>query len=177
VKNTMLAKIAIVMVMMVLLTGCGKAEETVAEAPAAEQQAESASAEADDTAAMTVADIYQKIAESVELYSPFCWDDEFISNYYDIDVTALEEYVFSMSEDATSAETIIIMKAKSAETVEELKSCLQVVVDEKKNEMENYLPEQFAIVEKSAVQVKGQYVWLVISENAGTITEIIEAGI
>ena len=67
----MLAKIAIVMVMMVLLTGCGKAEETVAEAPAAEQQAESASAEADDTAAMTVADIYQKIAESVELYSPF----------------------------------------------------------------------------------------------------------
>ena len=82
-----------------------------------------------------------------------------------------------MSEDATSAETIIIMKAKSAETVEELKSCLQVVVDEKKNEMENYLPEQFAIVEKSTVQVKGQYVWLVISENAGTITEIIEAGI
>ena len=52
--------------------------------------------------------------------------------------------------------------------------CLQTVVDEKKNEMENYIPEQFAIVEESKVQTKGNYVWLVISENAKTITDIIE---
>ena len=47
-------------------------------------------------------------------------------------------------------------------------------MDEKKNEMENYIPEQFAIVEKSKVQTKSNYVWLVISENAETITDIIE---
>ena len=74
-------------------------------------------------------------------------DEDFISNYYGIDVATLSEYVFSMSEDAAQAETIIILKAEKSEDLETLSSCLQTVVDEKKNEMENYIPEQFAIVE------------------------------
>lgn len=144
------------------------------------------SAPADTTAVQTdevkkeakaIADIYDEITKSVTLYSPFCWDEEFISNYYGIDVTSLEEYVFSMSEDATSAETIIIMKAKDSASVAGLSDCLQMVVDEKKNEMENYLPEQFEIVAKSSVQTKDNYVWLVISENADAITKIIEDNI
>ena len=127
--------------------------------------------------AKTIADIYEEITQSVTLSSPFCWDEEFISNYYGIDVTSLEEYVFSMSEDATSAETVIIMKVKDSASISGLCDCLQVVVDEKKNEMENYLPEQFEIVEKSSVQTKDNYVWLVISENADAITKIIEDSI
>ena len=62
-------------------------------------------------------------------------------------------------------------------SVSGLKDCLQVVIDEKKNEMENYLPEQFDIVAKSSVQTKDNYVWLVISENADAIIKIIEDGI
>ena len=41
------------------------------------------------------------------------------------------------------------MKAKNADDLTGLSDSLQTVVDEKKNEMENYIPEQFAIVEKS----------------------------
>lgn len=76
-------------------------------------------------------------------------DGEFISNYYGIDTAVLEEYVFSMSEDAAQAETIILMKVKNTEDLEAFAECLQTIVDEKKNEMENYIPEQFAIVEKA----------------------------
>ena len=35
----------------------------------------------------------------------------------------------------------------------------------------------FEIVEKSSVQIKDNYVWLVISENADAITSIIKDGI
>ena len=124
--------------------------------------------------AKSIDEIYQEITQSVTLQSPACMDEDFISNYYGIDTKTLSEYVFSMSEDAAQAETIIIMKAEQSEDLEGLSSCLQTVVDEKKNEMENYIPEQFAIVEKSKVQTKGNYVWLVISENAKSITDIIE---
>lgn len=154
-------------IVMLLLCGCAK------EAPA--ESAEPATQTAESVKeAKTIDEIYDEITASVELYSPFCWDDEFITNYYGIDITSLEEYVFSMSEEATSAETIIIMKAKDAATVSDLSDCLQMVVDEKKNEMENYLPEQFDIVAKSSVQTKDNYVWLVISENADAIITIIE---
>lgn len=165
-KRISLKKYLMILTSVMLLSGCADS------AAAATVQTEEVQKEAE-----AITDIYDEITKSVTLYSPFCWDEEFISNYYDIDVTGLEEYVFSMSEDATSAETIIIMKAKDSSSVSDISDCLQVVVDEKKNEMENYLPEQYEIVAKSSVQTKDNYVWLVISENADAITKIIEYSI
>lgn len=125
----------------------------------------------------SIDEIYQEIEQSVTLKSPQRMDEDFISNYYGIDTASLEEYVFSMSEDAAQAETIIILKVKNTDDLTGLTESLQTVVDEKKNEMENYIPEQFAIVEKSKVQTKDHYIWLVISDNADTITDIIESGL
>ena len=167
-KKMKIKKYLLLLTSVVLLTGC--TDSTPANTVTTAQTEETVEAKA-------ITEIYEEITQKVTLYSPFCWDDEFISNYYGIDVSSLEEYVFSMSEDATSAETIIIMKAKDAASISGLSDCLQVVVDEKKNEMENYLPEQFEIVEKSSIQTKNNYVWLVISENADTITKIIEDSI
>lgn len=153
------------------LAGCSSSAPASTSSPAAEETSAAV------REAKPIADIYDDITKSVTLVSPFCWDDEYISNYYGIDTASLEEYVFSISEDATSAETVIIMKAKEGSDLAALSDCLQMVVDEKKNEMENYLPEQFAIVEKSSVKTVNQYVYLVISENNDAITKIIEDNI
>lgn len=173
-KRMTIKKYVLILTSVMLLGGCGNSTSanTVSTEAIATTQSEEEIKEP-----TAIVDIYNEITQKVTLYSPFCWDDEFISNYYGIDVTSLEEYVFSMSEDATSAETIIIMKSKDSASISGLSDCLQVVVDEKKNEMENYLPEQFEIVEKSSVQTKNNYVWLVISENANAITKIIEDSI
>ena len=131
----------------------------------------------DNAQAKSIDEIYQEIEQSVSLQSPQRMDDDLISNYYGIDAATLDSYVFSMSEDAAQAETIIIMKVKNTDDLTGLADSLQAIVDEKKNEMENYIPEQFAIVEKSKVQAKDNYVWLVISDNADAITDIIENGL
>ena len=177
-KKIQFEKYAIILAGALLLGGCSQsapADSTSVEV--ATVQSDSSQTETAQKEAKSIADLYTEIETSVTLYSPFCWDDDYISNYYGIDVSTLDEYVFSISEDATSAEAVIIMKAKDASDTAALSDCLQVVVDEKKNEMENYLPEQFEIVKKSSVQTKDNYVWLVISENADAITKIIEDGI
>ena len=131
--------------------------------------------EAEETVnARPVKEIYEDIKQAVELHSPVEMADSFISNYYGIDPEKLEEYIFVMSEEATSAETIVIMKVKDEGDVEKISEALQVVVDEKRGEMENYLPEQFEIVDKSSVKSKGSYVYLVISESGDTIVQMIE---
>ena len=172
-KKISFEKYAIILAGALLLGGCS--QSAPAESTSAKVSTEQS--ESNQVETKSVSDIYTEIETSVTLYSPFCWDDDYISNYYGIDVSTLDEYVFSISEDATSAEAVIIMKAKDASDIAALSDCLQVVVDEKKNEMENYLPEQFEIVKKSSVQTKDNYVWLVISENADAITKIIEDGI
>lgn len=154
---------------------CGCASQT-AQAPDSAAEGD-ASGETPEETAKSVEEIYQEIEQKVALASPACMDGEFIENYYGIDTSALEEYVFSMSEDAAQAETVIIMRVKEKDDMAGIAECLQTVVEEKKNEMENYIPEQFAIVEKSEVVEKDNYVWLVISENADEITDIIESGL
>lgn len=166
--------LACVMAMSVLMGGCGGAEAT--EASAVEESNE-VEAVVEAIPAKPVQEIYEEIAQAVELQSPVPMTDSFISNYYGINPEKLEEYVFVMSEEATSAETVAIMKVKEEGDVENIKAALQVLVDEKRGEMEDYLPEQFEIVDKSSVKTKGNYVYLVISGQADAITKIIENGI
>ncbi len=169
--------VAALAAIMLVCTGCSS-DKAVPTANTTDQTAVSDTADNTDTkTAKSIDEIYQEIGQTVTLQSPQCMDDDFISNYYGIDASMLEEYVFSMSEDAAQAETVIIMKLKNTDDLASLQDSLQTVVDEKKNEMENYIPEQFAIVEKSKVQTKENYIWLVISENADAITDIIESGL
>ena len=171
-----------------VLGGCGKAAgETQAvsmkeEQPGTDEAAQEAgneggAEESKAEEAKSVQDIYEEITQKVELCSPVTMRDSFISNYYGIDPDKLEEYVFSMSEDATSAETIIIMKVRNEADTEEISAALETVRDEKSGEMKDYLPAQFEIVDKSSVKTEGSYVYLVISERADEIIRVIRVGI
>lgn len=80
----------------------------------------------------SIQSIYDEIIQTVELNSPMILPDDFISNYYGIDVSTLEEYIFSMSETAISAETIVILKVKDEENTESVTASLQMIIDQKK---------------------------------------------
>lgn len=119
-------------------------------------------------------EIYEEIAASVELQSPMIVPEAFVANY-GVDFSAIDDYVFAMSELSTSVETIAIFKSEDAASRENITASLEMFADGKRAEMENYLPEQFDIVDRSSVKTSGDYVYLVISENAEAIEEIIAA--
>ena len=93
--------------------------------------------------------------------------------------TAQAESTEAAAEQAAEAKPVAeaILKVKEEGDVEAMCKALQVVVDEKRSEMENYLPDQFEIVDKSSVKSKGNYVYLVISGQADAILQIIEKAI
>lgn len=154
--------------------GCGDAKEgSTTDTVATVAQTESVQTEPAKT--YTVHEIYDQIQAGVELVSPMEMEEEYITNYYDFDMSAMEDYVFSISEAAISAETVIIVKLADASKADEITSKINYVVEEKKSEMENYLPDQYDIVCKSKVQQKGNFVWLVISEKDEEINKIIES--
>ncbi len=119
-------------------------------------------------------EIYEEIAASVELQSPMVVPEAFVANY-GIDFSTIDDYIFVMSELSTSVETVAIFKSGDAAARESVSAALQTFADGKRAEMENYLPEQFDIVDRSSVKTSGDYVYLVISENAEAIEEIIAA--
>lgn len=151
-----------------VLAGCSNKDnsQTTSAATAAVEQ--------ETAESKSLADIYAEIEENTELPKMVILNDNYIANYFGIDLAALEEYVFANAEEVIYADTVIMMKAKPETDKEVLKEALNTMIEHKKAELENYLPEQFKIVEKSEIQVSGDYVYLVISEKSADIKAVIE---
>lgn len=148
-----------------ILTGCGSQGENESTQITVEQTT---------VQERPLSDIYAEIEENVELPKMLVLNDNYIANYFGIDLTLLEDYVFTNAEEVIYADTVIMMKAKADTDKESLKEALNTMIEHKKAELENYLPEQFKIVEKSKVQVAGDYVYLIISDKEEEIEAVME---
>jgi len=139
--------------LMLLLGGC-----LIAGCGAEKEQKEA-------TVNQTLEEIYTQMVENVEMPLMVRMDEDYITNYYGIDLSAFDEYVFAAAEDALLAENIILVKLKEGQSSEPVVTILEKIIKQKKAELESYLPEQFKIVEKSSVVTKGDYVVLIISSK------------
>ena len=140
-----------------------KAEETTA----AETKAASTGA--------APADIYSKL--SSYLPSMVSFDDSYISNYYGIDASQLDGYVFAAAEDVTQADTVVILKAKDAASVSTLSSQLATVKQQKEAELQDYNPTAYQVAAAGFVKTSGNYVYLIMSGNASQIDQVISANV
>ena len=140
-----------------------KAEETTA----AETKAASTGA--------APADIYSKLTSY--LPSMVSFDDSYISNYYGIDASQLDGYVFAAAEDVTQADTVVILKAKDASIVSTLSSQLSTVKQQKEAELQDYNPTAYQVAAAGFVKTSGNYVYLIMSGNASQIDQVISANV
>ncbi|SFG16490.1 DUF4358 domain-containing protein [Oribacterium sp. WCC10] len=150
-------------------------EETTAEETTKEETTTAAETTAAQVASVAPSDIYNKVTGL--LPGMVTVDANYISNYYGIDASQLEGYVFAMAEDVTKADTVAILEAKDAASVSTLVGQLSAVQQQKAQELQDYMPEQYQIVAASAVKTLGKYVYLVMSSNSAAIEQTIASSI
>ena len=121
------------------------------------------------------ADIYSKVTSY--LPSMVSFDDSYISNYYGIDASQLDGYVFAAAEDVTQADTVVILKAKDASSVSTLSSQLATVKQQKEAELQDYNPTAYQVAAAGYVKTSGNYVYLIMSNNASAIDQVISANV
>lgn len=147
-----------------------KAEAKASEAPATT----AAEAKAAATGAAP-SDIYSKVTSY--LPSMVNFDANYISNYYGIDASQLDGYVFAAAEDVTQADTVVILKAKDASQVSTLSSQLATVKQQKEAELQDYNPTAYQVAAAGYVKTSGNYVYLIMSSNASAIDQVISANV
>lgn len=147
--------------------------ESKSETKAITTESSLASESVQNESGKTMQEIYEEIEKTVEQPEMIVLNDNYIANYYGIDLSLLEDYFFASAQEVIYADMIILMKVKEESSVQTVKDALDTMIAQKKLELENYLPEQFQIVEKSEVVVSGNYVYLVISEKAEEIQAVI----
>ena len=121
------------------------------------------------------ADIYSKLTSY--LPSMVSFDDSYISNYYGIDASQLDGYVFAAAEDVTQADTVVILKAKDASSVSTLSSQLATVKQQKEAKLQDYNPTAYQVAAAGFVKTSGNYVYLIMSGNASQIDQVISANV
>lgn len=160
-----------------------KDEKAVKEETKAEEKTEAETKAEETTAAETKAastgaapaDIYSKVTSY--LPSMVSFDDSYISNYYGIDASQLDGYVFAAAEDVTQADTVVILKAKDTASVSTLSSQLATVKQQKEAELQDYNPTAYQVAAASYVKTSGNYVYLIMSNNASAIDQVISANV
>ena len=160
-----------------------KDEKAVKDETKAEEKTEAETKAEETTATETKAastgaapaDIYSKVTSY--LPSMVSFDDSYISNYYGIDASQLDGYVFAAAEEVTQADTVVILKAKDASSVSTLSSQLATVKQQKEAELQDYNPTAYQVAAAGYVKTSGNYVYLIMSNNASAIDQVISANV
>mgnify|MGYP001338972492 CR=1 FL=1 len=94
---------------------------------------------------------------------------------YGIDASDAKQFVFSIDKSGIKADEVAMLEAKDADAAARIKEKLEAHLTERANQFNNYLPEEYAIVEQCSVETYGNYVTMFVSSDASKMIEIFES--
>lgn len=100
-------------------------------------------------------------------------DNEVLSSYMQIDTANVEEVYGKMPMMNVQASMYILIKAKDG-TVETVKQNVEAFGQRYEEQWAMYLPAQHELVQNRKIGVIGNYVYMVIAENADEIVSLIK---
>ncbi len=100
-----------------------------------------------------------------------------IQRTFGITEEQMDDFAGMYCNDGVTQDQVIYIKAKADSDIKDIQDKLQANLDSIYNVIKNYTPEQVAMIEKATVDTNGQYVCLVISNNADDIKKIFNDSI
>lgn len=136
-----------------------------------------------DTAATTknvqldLAQIMTEIESSVTL--PDNMDDitnaDLLLQYYGIDAKDVKSFAVKINGTGIKCDEIVMIEAVDADALGRIKTCLENRLEDVKNQMNNYLPDEYKIAAACKVETVGNYATLFISPDAKSMTDLFNS--
>ncbi|MGI6029880.1 MAG: DUF4358 domain-containing protein [Eubacteriales bacterium] len=123
----------------------------------------------------TSADIMAKVDASYEMPMPQLLDDSSLSSIYGLDLSLVEDHCVKVPMMNVKANEIAIIRVKNASDVATVKSVLESRKATIVKQFEQYLQDQLDIAKNGIIGSSGNYVYMVIHEDASAIVDIIKA--
>lgn len=159
--------IAILAAAIMLLTAasCGKENS--------ENNSNSQISVSDSQASKTCREIYDNVTDTVEFPNMVFVQEKSLSNRYGIESNMYTDYVFATAQEATLADTVVIIKTNSQDNKDAVVEKLNAFISQSQETNVDYNPDQYQIIKDASVKVSGDYVYLVFSKNRSTVEQII----
>ncbi len=126
---------------------------------------------------LDLAQIMTEIESSVTL--PENMDDitnvDLLLQYYGIEAEDVKSYAVKINGTGIKCDEVVMIEATDADALGRIKTCLENRLEDVKNQMNNYLPDEYKIASACKVETVGNYATLFISPDANTMTDIFNS--
>ena len=150
--------IALIAVLALALTACGGKKETAA--PAAE---------------VKLADVLKSFNLSEEGMLNLSETD--MSDIYGIEAADMKQFAAAANNSGIKADEIVLVEAVDADAAGRVKQALDNRFQSKLNELENYLPEEYAVVKACSVEISGNFVSMIVAPNAADLVKLYNSSV
>ncbi|MBQ7541609.1 MAG: DUF4358 domain-containing protein [Clostridia bacterium] len=160
--------IALILFAVLLLSaaGCGNASTAPAESTSA--------AVVEEGEPIPLDTVLTEILDTVELPDMMKLTIDDLMDFFGLESAWYKDAAACVNANGYEKEEVILVHAASAQDVQSITECLQTSLKNAATEMQNYLPEQYAMIQKCSVQSKGLYVWLFISDANDQMQAILD---
>ncbi|MBR5774600.1 MAG: DUF4358 domain-containing protein, partial [Clostridia bacterium] len=100
---------------------------------------------------------------------------DLLLQYYGIDVADVKSFAVKINGTGIKCDEIVMIEATDADALGRIKTCLENRLDDVKNQMNNYLPDEYKIAAACKAETVGNYATLFISADAKTMTDIFNS--
>ena len=150
--NTMLKKTiaaALCLTLCLMLTACGGGQKAPAN--------------------VALGDVLAKFNLDGEMMS-LTQDD--LTDLYGIEAADVKQFAASINGSGIKADEIVLIEAVDAAAAARVKEALDARLQNKLNELENYLPEEYAVAKACSVQSAGNFVAMIVAPNAADLVKL-----
>ncbi|MFC6649162.1 DUF4358 domain-containing protein [Paenibacillus rhizoplanae] len=97
------------------------------------------------------------------------WDMNRLKKLYHLDADEVQDFVLYTAESNVEAEELAVIQVKQEHQAESVKEKIMKRIGAQEVKLKDYRPEQFYLVEKHVLKVKGRYILFTVSKDAEQI--------
>jgi len=103
--------------------------------------------------------------------------EEDLTDIYGIDVEDVVQFAAAIHDSGIKADEIVLVEAVDGDAAGRIEAALAQRLEDKLNELENYLPEEYAVAKACRVETEGNFVSMIVAPNAAELAELYRAGL
>lgn len=95
-----------------------------------------------------------------------------MTSFYGIDPADMKQFAAAVNLSGIQCDEYVLVECVSDAALNRVSQALEKRLDQKKNEMKGYLPEQYDIITKCSVIKSGMYTAMIVSPDAQAQTKV-----
>lgn len=103
--------------------------------------------------------------------------EEDMEDIYGIEAADMVQFAATVNDSGIKADEIVLVEAVDADAAARVKEALDNRFQSKLNELDNYLPEEFAVASACSVEINGNFVSMIVAPNAADLVKLYSESI